>query len=136
MTPPPDIQTSLSRSSKSLKTTTASLTLSTKRLYPITTLIPRFYGLPKVHKVGAPLRLIVASRGSITYAIACKVADILAPLVGKNGLALKNSADLVTQLNDLQLDEDEMLVSFDVTALFTCTPVALSVDIFFELLQN
>ena len=79
-----------------------------KRLYPTSSLIPRFYGLPKVHKTRAPLRPIVASRGSITYQVARKVADILAPLVGCNGFALNNSAHLVNELKDIKLDEDEV----------------------------
>ena len=107
-----------------------------KRLYPTSSTIPQFYGLPKVHKAGAPLRHIVASRGSITYAVARRVADILAPLVGKNGYALKNSADLVHQLNDCQLDETDVLVSFDVTALFTCVPVDQSLDVIFDKLSQ
>ena len=28
---------------------------------------PQVYGLPKIHKVGTPLRSIVSSKGSITY---------------------------------------------------------------------
>ena len=107
-----------------------------KRLYPTSAVIPKFYGLPKVHKAGAPLRPIVASRGSITYDVARFVADILAPIVGKNGYALKNSADLVKQLSNCQLDEDDVLVSFDVTALFTCVPVDKSLDIILQKLSN
>ena len=107
-----------------------------KRLYPTSAVIPKFYGLPKVHKTGAPLRPIVASRGSITYDVARYVADILAPIVGKNGYALKNSSDLVKQLNNCQLDEDDVLVSFDVTALFTCVPVDRSLEIIHQKLND
>ena len=64
------------------------------------------------------------------------VADILAPIVGKNGYALKNSADLVKQLKDCKLDEDDVLVSFDVTALFTCVPVDKSLDIIHQKLMK
>ena len=98
-------------------------------MYPTSAVIPRFYRLPKVHKTGAPLRPIVASRGSITYAVARHVADILSPIVGKNGYGLKNSTDLVRQLETCKLDEDDILVSFDVTALFTRVPVDQSLDI-------
>ena len=95
-----------------------------RRLAPTSTVIPRFYGLPKVRKAGAPLRPIVASRGSITYSIAQFVAGILSPLMGKNGHSLKNSSEMVRELRDCQLDETDVLVSFDVTALFTlcCYP--------------
>ena len=73
---------------------------------------------------------------SFTYAVARLVADILAPLVGKNGYALKNSADLVRQVNDCQLDETDVLVSFDVTALFTCVPIDQSLDVIFDKLSQ
>ncbi len=74
-----------------------------KTLYPTSTLIPRFYGLPKIHKKDVPLRPIVASRGSLTYKVAKHIARILAPIVGRNGYALKNSADLVSQMKDCTL---------------------------------
>ena len=117
---------------KELKDSDAISDIEYRRLYPTSTMIPRFYGLPKVHKAGAPLRPIVASRGSLTYAVARRVADILAPLVGKNSFALKNSADLVKQLGGCKLDETDILVSFDVTALFTCVPVDKSLDVIFD----
>ena len=31
---------------------------------------PKFYGLPKIHKIGTPLRSIISSRGSVTYGVA------------------------------------------------------------------
>ena len=36
-----------------------------KRLYPTGTCSPKFYGFPKVHKDGIPLRPIVSSVGSV-----------------------------------------------------------------------
>ena len=107
-----------------------------RRLLPTSTLTPRFYGLPKVHKASAPLRPIVASRGSITYGVARYVADILSPLVGKNGYALKNSEDMVNSLSNCTLQEDDILVSFDVTALFTKVPVDKSVEIIHDRLTR
>ena len=38
-----------------------------RRLYPTGATPPKFYGLPKVHKSGMPLRPIVSSIGSVTY---------------------------------------------------------------------
>ena len=40
-----------------------------KRLYPTGAGSPKFYGLPKIHKEGMPLRPIVSSIGAVTYAI-------------------------------------------------------------------
>ena len=37
-----------------------------KRLYPTEAGCPKFYGLPKIHKEGMPLRCIVFSIGAVT----------------------------------------------------------------------
>ena len=39
---------------------------SYRKMYPTGAGIPKFYGLPKVHKAGVPLRPIVSSRGSVS----------------------------------------------------------------------
>ena len=54
-----------------------------KRLYPTGANAPKFYGLPKVHKDGTPLRPIVSSVGSVSYETAKELSRILKPLVGK-----------------------------------------------------
>ena len=38
------------------------------RLYPTGAGSPKFYGLPKIHKEGMPLRPIVSNIGAVTYA--------------------------------------------------------------------
>ena len=48
-----------------------------KQLYPTSAVPPKFYGLPKIHKVGTPLRPIVSSRWSITYGVAKELAYII-----------------------------------------------------------
>ena len=50
-----------------------------KQLYPTSAVPPKFYSLPKIHKVGTPLRSIVSSRGSITYVVAKELAYIINP---------------------------------------------------------
>eukprot|EP00745_Piridium_sociabile_P023274 TRINITY_DN36277_c0_g1_i5.p1 TRINITY_DN36277_c0_g1~~TRINITY_DN36277_c0_g1_i5.p1 ORF type:complete len:152 (+),score=32.10 TRINITY_DN36277_c0_g1_i5:578-1033(+) len=70
-----------------------------RRLYPSAATVPKFYGLPKVHKREVPLRPIVASRGSLTFETARFVADILSPLVGKTEHHIANSVDLVQKLS-------------------------------------
>ena len=98
-----------------------------QKLKPMSTLTPRFYGLPKVHKRDNPLRPIVASCGSITNKLARYVTDVLKPLMGMNGYALKNSVHLVEFMKDLVLLEGTVLVSFDVTPLFTKVPRSLKI---------
>ncbi len=120
---------------KDIKLTGAFEERTYRQLYPTSCVVPRFYGLPKVHKRDVPLRPIVASRGSITYETAKFVARILAPLVGKNGFSLKNSSEMVRELRECTLDETDVLVSYDVTALFTSVPVDQSLDIILARLE-
>ena len=89
----------------------------------------RFYGRVKLHKPTAPLRPVVATCGSSTYALARKLSHILRPLVGASGRVLRNTADLVDTMEDVVLHDDEMLVSYDVKSLFTSIPVNESVDL-------
>ena len=86
-----------------------------KKLYPTVDQPPRFYGLPKVHKINTPLRPIVNSIGTITYACAKY-------LVGKTEHHVKNSKEFTEYVKNLKVDPDEELRSFDVSALFTRLP--------------
>ena len=44
------------------------------------------------------------------------------PLVGKSERHLNNSKDLVKKIQEIQLEYDEVLTSFDVSAWFTSVP--------------
>ena len=93
------------------------------KLRPVASVVPCIYGLPKVHKANIPVRPIVSSIGSVCYNLARFLADLLSPLVGKSPHHIQNSQDFVEQIKDLKLEEDEILISYDVTALFTSVPV-------------
>ena len=60
-----------------------------KAMYPTGCAPPEFYGLPKIHKTGNPLRPIVSSRGSVTYGVAIVLSKVLKPLVGKSPITYK-----------------------------------------------
>ena len=55
-----------------------------KAMYPTSCIPPKFYGLPKIHKTGIPLRPTVSSMGSVTYGVAKVLPKLLKPLVGKS----------------------------------------------------
>ena len=57
------------------------------------------------------------------------MADILGPLVGQTDSFVKNSQHTASELINLELEEDDILVSHDVVSLFTNTPVKEFVDI-------
>ena len=106
------------------------------KLYPTTEQPPAFYGLPKVHKQGAPLRPIVSSIGSVTYELASFLAKILGPLVGKSEHHVQNSADFVNKIKDIRVEEDEIITSYDVCSLFTCIPPKEAISVVREALET
>jgi hypothetical protein len=81
------------------------------------------YGSPKIHKEGNPLRPIVDYAQTIAYKLSRDLADILQPLVGKTKYHVENSKDLVNELKSVKLENDEIMISYDVVSLFTKTPI-------------
>ena len=98
-------------------------------MYPTGAAAPKFYGLPKIHKRGIPLRPIVSSRGTTTYEAAKELARILRTLVGRSPHHIKNTTDFVDQIHGIQLQEGECVSSFDVSALFTSVPTEPAINI-------
>ena len=66
---------------QNIKESVAISDLKYKQLYPTSEEVPKFCGLPKVHKCTCPLRPSVACRGSIAYDVAKFTANIISPLV-------------------------------------------------------
>ena len=57
---------------------------------------PQFYGLPKVHKPGRPLRPIVSFINSPTYQLSKHLVSLLSPLVYNSSSYVANSFDFAT----------------------------------------
>ena len=107
-----------------------------KRLYPTGAGSPKFYGLAKVHKEGTPLRPIVSSTGAVTYTTAKELSRNLQPLVGKSPQHIHNNQDFIEHLKGIQPVSDEVVVSYDVRALFTCVPIQPALNIIEKLLKE
>ena len=65
------------------------------------------------------MRPIVSGIYSVTYGLAKHLAKLLNPLVGKSKYHILNSEHLMKLLKEINLEEGDMFVSCDVTALFT-----------------
>jgi hypothetical protein len=90
---------------------------------------PHIYGLPKVHKAGAPLRPIVSTIGSAFQPLARFLVPILSPLAEKSKISIKNANELLPRLKELKLSKFDLMCSFDVVSLFTSVPTDLILDI-------
>ena len=107
-----------------------------RRLYPTGAGSPKFYGLPKIHKSGIPLRPKISSIGTVTNNTAKELARILKPLVGLSNHCVHNTRDSVEQIKKVKLKKEESMVSYDVTALFTSVPIPPVLKIIEEKLTN
>ena len=105
-------------------------------MYPTSYILPKFYGLPKIHKTGNPLRPIISSRGSVTYGVAKVISKVLKPLVGKSPHHIQSTGDFVSKAKRLTLQMGECLSSYDVTSLFTSVPIDPALSIIKNLLEK
>lgn len=87
---------------------------------------PRIYGLPKVHKEGTSLRSICSSIGFPSYALCKYIVSILKTLTTESKYNIKNAIEFKDKINDEDINDDEILVSFDVISLFPSIPLDLA----------
>ena len=80
---------------KRVKSQTGLSNQTYKAMYPTGCVSPRFYDLPKIHKLDTPLRSIVSSCGSDTYGVAKELAKILKPLVCMSPHHINSTQDFV-----------------------------------------
>jgi len=87
--------------------------------------LPRCYGLPKVHKPGFPLRIVVSSIGSPLYNIAKYLHDVLSTSTKKPTSHVRDSWSFANYIKNKTIESHEILMSLDVTALFNNIPKEL-----------
>ncbi|BHF78724.1 hypothetical protein SprV_0602183800 [Sparganum proliferum] len=100
------------------------------------TALARFYGLRKVHKDGAPLRPILSLKGTPTYGLAKWLFRRLKFLTAESDTTVSSSAQFLEKLKGVSLHPNEVMVSFDVTSIFTSIPQDLAIETIELLLQS
>lgn len=98
------------------------------KLYCSAALPPKLYGLPKIHKNNTPLRPISSSVDVPCYELAKYIGQILKNIISKER-NIKNVDELKTRLENITLDHNEILISYDVVSLFTNIPIHLATKI-------
>lgn len=68
---------------------------------------PKIYGLPKVHKQNVPLRPIVSCMKSPLYNLSKFLAEPISKIINKNPFYIKNSFDLKTNLDNIQIEKND-----------------------------
>jgi ribosomal protein L30E len=121
---------------KAVKTIEEDVPESTRKLIPEYCKPPQIYGLPKIHKLGNPLRIIVSSVGSPCHPLARFILEIIKPLAGRSNSHLMNSQDLIQKLGKIKLTHGEVLCSFDVCNLFPSIPRKEAVKVLQEGLER
>jgi len=95
-------------------------------------ILPRAYGLPKIHKTGHPLRIIISSVGSPLHNLANFLHKILVNSLPPHFSQIRNSSQLIEKLSNIHIPSECCLASFDVVSLFTNVPTDMVLEIIKE----
>ena len=91
----------------------------------INTVLPRFYGLYKIHKEGYPMRIIVSSLNSLTIALKSYVKTVLTKTLPFPKSHIKDSWQFKNKIENTAIPKDHSMISLDATSLFTNIPTKL-----------
>jgi len=90
--------------------------------------LPKAYDLSKVHKINFPYRIIVSSVDTALYSLSSFLQDIISISLEKNNSCIANSFDLCDTLSKKRVQDIDVLISLNVTSLFTNVPLKLVLD--------
>lgn len=92
--------------------------------------VPSLYGLPKIHKSGDAMRLISSNIKSPTHEISKFCVEQFKKLIQPESLSVKNNKEFIEKVKNFELEPDDLLISFDVTALYPNVPLNESLEFF------
>lgn len=84
--------------------------------------LPRAYGVPKVHKTGYLLRIIISTTGSPLHSLASYLHKIIYTSL-PHPAHIDNSFHLVKNIFNVKISNDSVLLSLDMVSMFTNVPV-------------
>ncbi|XP_050513525.1 uncharacterized protein LOC126889333 [Diabrotica virgifera virgifera] len=98
-----------------------------KKLLPSKANVPRLYGLMKIHKTDVfeniPIRPVVSFTDSPTHALASHLNKFLKTFYNnKFDYVVSNNLSLTNKITEVNLSNEDLLISLDITNLFTNIP--------------
>ena len=105
-------------------------------LKPADSPAPRFFGQPKIHKPGVPIRPIVSYSGSQLYNLNKYIANILKVYVRDENNNAKNSTTFSNYTRNVPIEDDEIMVSFKITSFYTNIPIIDTLNIIKDYVNN
>ena len=97
-------------------------------LSPKSSRLAHLYGLPKTHKATLSMRPILSATGTYNYNLAKWLEQKLKPL-SLNEYTITDAFTFADEIRTHTMNEDDILVSYDVTALFTNVPLDETIKI-------
>ena len=97
---------------------------------------PTFYGQPKIHKPVDPIPPIVSYSVSPLDSCNNYIANILKPYVKDENNNAKHFATFSNYIRNVPIEDDEIMVSFDVTSLYTNIPIIDTLNIIKDYVNN
>ena len=91
---------------------------------------------PKDPQAWGPSKAYASCIGAASYQLSKHIDSLISPLAGKTDSHVKNSKHFVEVMAGLRVEEDEMLISFDVTSLFTNVSIDEAVQVIYDKLQG
>ena len=111
-------------------------TALSKAIIPGNSRMSQFYGLPKDHKPGLPLRPVVSTCGSTWSGVSLVLERVLNQLLEFVPAHLSSTEECIAELRSLgRMPENCIVASLDVVSLYSNIPIAESIDAAMELLE-
>ena len=106
------------------------------KISPEANIVPKLYGLPKVHKTNVPMRPVLSMVGSPTHALARWLAEKLKSVEATvNQRCVSDSFQFVKQIREMNL-HNRVIGSLDISSLFTQVPLNETIDIILKLIND
>lgn len=96
----------------------------------------KFYNRQILHKSDVRLRLIISLPGTPSHNVARLISQILKRLIDSCDHSIKSSTQFLDKIKDLEVDNNELSVSFDFVELFTLVEPNLANDYTLVLVTN